>query len=336
MTAVSAKIPEWHGVSASIFRDEILTANQPAVLRAVVRNWPAVAKGLESPHTIAEYLKSCDLGRPAETFLGPPSIRGRFWYSPEMRGFNFERLQLPISRAIDELIVMLDNPEPPAIYVGSAPVLDNMPRFAAENSIDLLDPIVHPRVWIGNAITVQTHVDSSDNLACVIAGQRRFTLFPPEQLPNLYVGPLDFTLAGQPVSMASLYEPDLERYPRFRNALAAAVTAELGPGDAIFIPYLWWHHIESLSPFNVLVNYWWDDAVPGASAAFESLVHAILAVRSLPPRRRAAWRKFFDHYVFEDNGDPAAHLAAHEKGILAPLTPPLAMRIKSWLQRALH
>jgi hypothetical protein len=185
-------------------------------------------------------------------------------------------------------------------------------------------------------VTVQTHCDSSDNLACVVAGRRRFTLFPPEQLRNLYVGPLDFTLAGQPVSMVSLLEPDFGRYPRFKDALAAAVSAELMPGDALYIPYLWWHHVESLDPLNVLVNYWWDDAVPGATAAFESLVHAILAVRSLQPRRRAVWRKFFEHYVFEDNGDPAAHLAAREKGILTSMTPPLALHIRTWLQRALR
>jgi hypothetical protein len=253
-----------------------------------------------------------------------------------MRGFNFVRLQLPIGRALDEVISLLEHPLPPAIYLGSLPILDNLPRFAAENTTNLLDRAIVPRVWIGNAVTVQTHVDSSDNLACVIAGRRRFTLFPPEQLRNLYVGPLDFTVAGQPMSMVSLHEPDFERYPRFRDALASALSAELLPGDALFIPYLWWHHIESLAPLNVLVNYWWDEAVPGTTGAFESLVHAILAVRSLPPARRAMWRKFFEHYVFEDNGDPSAHLAAHEKGILSSMTPPLAMRIRSWLQRALR
>ena len=79
-----------------------------------------------------------------------------------------------------------------------------------------------PRVWFGNRVTVQTHYDISSNIACVVAGRRRFTLFPPEQLVNLYVGPLEFTLAGQPISMVKLEQPDFERYPRFRQALAAA------------------------------------------------------------------------------------------------------------------
>jgi hypothetical protein len=333
---LSAKIHEWHGITPSTFHQEVVAANEPAVLRGVVSHWPAVAQGLQSPRSMAEYLKSCDLGRAVETFLGPPGIHGRFWYGADMQGFNFQRLPLPISRALDELIANLDNREPPAIYLGSTSLPEHMPKFAAENASDLMGPSTVPRVWIGNAVTVQTHCDSSDNLACVVAGRRRFTLFPPEQLRNLYVGPLDFTLAGQPVSMVSLLEPDFGRYPRFKDALAAAVSADLMPGDALYIPYLWWHHVESLDPLNVLVNYWWDDAVPGATAAFESLVHAILAVRSLQPRRRAVWRKFFEHYVFEDNGDPAAHLAAREKGILTSMTPPLALHIRTWLQRALR
>jgi quercetin dioxygenase-like cupin family protein len=38
-----------------------------------------------------------------------------------------------------------------------------------------------------------------------------------------------------------------------------AMEAELSPGDAIFIPMGWFHHVEALERFNVLVNYWWDE-----------------------------------------------------------------------------
>src|SRR5258708_27194552 len=95
------------------------------------------------------------------------------------------------------------------------------------------------------------------------------------------------------MSLVSLRNPDFERYPKFREALAAAHAGELGPGDAIFIPPLWWHHVESLEPFNLLVNYWWRAAAGVATAtesAFDSLIHTILNLRSLPPATREAWR----------------------------------------------
>ena len=117
--------------------------------------------------------------------------------------------------------------------------------------------------------------------------------------------------------------------------LAAARCAELEPGDAIFIPALWWHNIEALSPFNILINYWWDDAPADAASPFEAMVHAILALADQPPQRRDAWRGMFDHYVFRRNGDPVAHLAPEHRGILAAPTPPLRQRIRQFLLRGL-
>ena len=77
------------------------------------------------------------------------------------------------------------------------------------------------------------HFDSPDNLACVVSGRRRFTLFPPEQLPNLYVGPLDFTPPAHALRLLDLAHPAYQAYPRFREALAAALVVDLEPGDAV-------------------------------------------------------------------------------------------------------
>ena len=58
--------------------------------------------------------------------------------------------------------------------------------------------------------------------------------------------------------MVHVTSPDLERFPLFASALEKAFTAELRPGDAIFIPHDWFHHVEALERFNILVNYWWS------------------------------------------------------------------------------
>ena len=49
------------------------------------------------------------------------------------------------------------------------------------------------------------HHDMFSNLAVVVAGGRRFTLFPPGEVANLYLGPFEFTPAGTP---ASLVDPE--------------------------------------------------------------------------------------------------------------------------------
>jgi hypothetical protein len=237
---------------------------------------------------------------------------------------------------IGTLIELIGQEEAPAIYMGSTPVSEILPGFAAENAIAFLEPaLADPRIWIGNRSIVAAHFDESDNIACVVAGRRRFTLFPPGQVANLYIGPLDFTMAGQPSSMVSLADPDFDKFPRFHDALAAARTAELGPGDAIYIPTLWWHHVETLGPFNILINHWWRDVPPDAGSAFESMVHGILAVAALPAHQREAWRAMFDHYVFRKSGDPGAHLPPEHRGILADPTPQLRDRIRQFLLRVL-
>ncbi len=84
------------------------------------------------------------------------------------------------------------------------------------------------------------------------------------------------------------------------------------------------------------MNFWWDEAPPGAGSPFESLVHGLLAIRHLPPAQRQAWRALFDHYVFETGDDPAAHLPKQALGVLGPLTPQLARRIREFLMRGLQ
>ena len=329
------RIAEWRHADAAVFRGQILPRGKPAVLKGVVAHWPAVREAAKSPEAFCDYARRFDRGGFVLAFLGQPDINGRFWYRPDMRGFNFDRRHEPLDVFLDRALSLLGEPNPPALYAGAVPIPDCMPGFVRDNCFDLVPAGVVPRIWIGNRIVVATHQDSSENIACVVAGHRRFTLFPPEQLPNLYVGPLDSTPAGQPVSMVTLNDPDFARYPRFREALAAAQTAELEPGDAVFIPYLWWHHVESLGPLNVLVNYWWDDGRGWLGSPFEAMVHGILAIGDLPPERRDIWRQYFDHYVFRTGGNPAEHLAADQRGILSKPTPQLAQYIRNWLLQAL-
>ena len=330
----AARVRELSDVTPERFAAEVVPAYQPVVLRGLVRHWPAVAAGQGGPAAMADYIRRFDGGRPASIMVAAPEERGRFFYTPDLSGFNFTRAQVLLPILLDQLVAQAGDPAPPALYAGAATAPDSFPGWVEANPLPLATPDAVPRLWIGNASRVSTHYDVSSNIAAVVAGRRRFVLFPPEQGPNLYVGPLDQTIAGQPTSMVDLEAPDLARYPRFVAAIATMQVAELEPGDAIFVPSLWWHDVKASGPLNLLVNYWWGQRA--AASPFAALVHALEAVRDLPAGERATVRSWFDHYVFaEDAAMAADHLPATARGILGAPSPERSDRIRAYLMRAL-
>jgi len=311
-------------------------SGRPAVLRGLVKDWPAVK--CQSPAALVEYLRRLDNGTPVDALMTPPEVEGKVFYDAAMNGFNFVRNRLPITQVAEQVLRYGAFSRAPAVAVQSALIRDCLPGFLKENTLSVLDDTVLPRIWLGNAITTPTHLDEWNNIGCVVSGRRRFTLFPPEQIRNLYIGPLDFAPTGAPMSLVSLHTPDFERFPRFREALAAAVSAELGPGDAIFIPPLWWHHVESLEPFNLLVNYWWHaraGIATGTQAGFDALIHALVSLRTLPPATRDAWHALFEHYVFGSQTDLTGHIPAHRHGILGELSASDIARLRAYLKERL-
>jgi len=330
--ATTNRVIEREAVDAATFRDEVASGNVPVLLRDQVAHWRAVEKAKEGDRAVAEYLAGFGGGKPLEVLIGPPGIGGRFFYRDDMQGFNFQRQHVPLPNLMGELLKLAESEAeaPHAIYANAAAAPEHLPGWAEANPLDLPPPDAVPRLWIGNATQVATHFDSSPNLAVCVAGRRRFTLFPPEQVANLYLGPLDNTLAGPPNSMVDPDAPDLERYPRFAEALAQAQVAEMEPGDALFIPTIWWHHVRAFDRLNVLVNYWW--AYDSSATPFIALVHALMSVRDLPPAQKQAWRAWFDHLVFgEDADQAAAHLPAHAQGVMGPASQERTEKIRHYL-----
>ncbi|GAA0734708.1 cupin-like domain-containing protein [Sphingomonas japonica] len=327
-------IAERPAIAADRFASEVFDVYEPVVLRGQVAHWPAVAAAREGDRAMAEHIAAFDRGNPVEVMIGAPEIGGRFFYRDDMRGFNFHREQVPVGVLLQELLRLAGDPAPPALYAGAAAAGAHLPGWTAANAIDLPVEGATPRVWIGNATCVSTHFDTSPNLACVVAGTRRFLMFPPDQISNLHIGPIDVTMAGQPASMVDPDAPDLDRYPRFAEAMAHARVAELGPGDAIFMPALWWHHVRARGTLNVLVNYWWDAAAQASPLA--ALAHALLAIRELPAGERDAWRGWFGHYVFDDAAPHVAdHLPEFARSVLGSPSAARDDRLRAFLRNAL-
>ncbi len=329
-------IAELAGVDRHALPDEVLRSTRPLVLRGLVRDWPMVAAATRSDAEAIAYVLRFYRGATVGAMVAPPEQGGRYFYNDDFSGFNFRIARERLDVVLDALLRNAGGPAPPAIYVGSTTLDSALPGFRDDNPMDL--GARHPlaSIWIGNRSRVAAHQDVPDNLACVVAGRRRFTLFPPDQLANLYIGPLDFTPAGQSISLVDFAKPDFARFPRFADALQQAQVAELAPGDAIFIPSLWWHHIESLAPFNALVNYWWRQSAAYMESPISALMLAILAIRDLPDAQRAAWRDMFSHYVFEPGEATAGHIPAEARRSLAPLTDATARDLRAQLLKRLE
>lgn len=313
----------------------IRAAARPVVLRGQVADWPAVAAARAGDDAIVAYLSREPSARPVKAIAAAPSEGGRFFYTPDLTRLNFVRGSGRFEAFLKDLLSAASHPEPPAMAVQSEDLPSLLPGFVRDNRLALL-PDVPAKIWIGNCIKVGTHYDAKENVACCVAGERRFTLFPPEQIVNLYPGPFELTPAGIPVSMVDPHAPDLARYPRFAEAAPHALSGTLQPGDAIYIPYGWWHAVESLAPVSMLVNYWWTPGQPeGIGSPYEALLHAMLAFRHLPPDQKEVWRGIIDYYVFETAGDPSAHLPPHAKGVIGPPSATLFAQMKAIIRDSL-
>jgi len=334
--AAAKPIRELAGLTPRDLGPGILEASEPVVLRGLVAGWPMVRAARESGAAASAYLRRFYRDATVTAMLGPPEIEGRFFYNEAMDGFNFAPVRVRLDKVLAELERYMGVEQQPAIYVGSTTVDTCLPGFHDENPIDLGARDALGSIWIGNRTRIAAHYDLPDNLACVVAGRRRFTLFPPEQVENLYIGPLDLTPAGQAISLVDFLAPDLERFPRFAQAMEHALSVDMEPGDALFIPSMWWHHIEALDDFNVLVNYWWRQSPEFMDTPMNALMHALMSVRDLPPAQRKAWANLFRHYVFEADEHTAAHMPAHARGALTPMNADTVRAIRAQLLKRMN
>jgi len=327
-SGVIGTIEDYAGNSAELTIAELLALRRPVVMRGLAADWPIVAAADK-----AGYLKGFDSGARTDMSLGAATHKGRLFYTEGLEGLNFTKQPATVSAILDRLAAAAGTEEPETIAAQAVSVAEALPGFTEQNRLAMLDPAIQPRIWIGNRVAVATHHDMFSNIAVVVAGRRRFTLFPPEQVANLYLGPFEFTPAGTPASLVDPEAPDFDRFPRAAAALAEARTAELEPGDAIYIPHMWWHHVRSLDALSVLVNYWWDEAPapqPGL-APINALLHALLSFEGLPADQRAAWQAMFDTFVFHASGDPNAHIPEAKRGIRGALSEESKARLRRTL-----
>jgi hypothetical protein len=323
--------------------ESIISSKKPVIIRGLVKHWKLVEEGQQSDSSAISYLKSHYNGRPSLACIGPPEIQGRYFYNSQRTQLNYDTQQTTIDDVLDLIEKGFTEKNPTSYYIASNVIDTHFPGFRAENDLviprpDLGCPIedVRTSIWIGNRTTACCHYDASDNLACCVVGKRRFTLFPPDQIGNLYPGPLTPTPGGQALSMVDFTNPDFTKYPKFAEAMKHGQIADLEPGDALYLPSMWWHHVEAQSRFNVLVNYWWSNSAKHMGPAMNVLYHALLSLRDKPEHEKQAWKHIFDYYIFGDANQACEHIPDEARGYLGEIDVTKAKMLRAMLLNKLN
>lgn len=320
---------------------EIVASGSPCIVKAALKDRPIVQAAQQSTGSVLAHLARFANSNPLLCYTAPEQAKTRFFYNSEMNGLNFKTEYIGFDVFEQKIALEKSQQTHTSYYIGSAELNDHFPGLLEHEKLVLTGDqftTFPPRVgiWLGNQTTAATHYDVSNNIAACLAGRRKFTLFPPEQTENLYPGPLERTPGGQVVSMFDLNDPDFDKFPRAKYALASAQVALLEPGDVLIYPAMWWHQVEATEELNVMVNYWWNTVPDYLDDPMVTLRHALLSLRDRPDHEKKAWQNLFDYYVFGDADKPRQHLPEHSWGSLAKLNGNAARRLRASLLKLMN
>lgn len=109
-----------------------------------------------------------------------------------------------------------------------------------------------PLLWMGPAGCVSSlHIDKLPNLVVQLIGRKKWYLFPSAEMELVY---LPAPAVTPRFSRLDPEHPDLASFPKY--ARARPYVFELAPGEALFVPPNWPHHVRSLE-FSISLNFWW-------------------------------------------------------------------------------
>ena len=229
---------------SEVFDREYVRPSRPVIIRGALD-----AATCRAATWTPDYLASAAGDKPVEVAV---SKSGCFTYHPN--GAAYEMREMILSRALE----LMRSPDTDLkYYVMQRSLHLYFPELVADISVpklvDTADLAV-VNLWLGSAGNVTPlHYDHSNNLLFQSYGKKVILIYPPEQTDYLYPLPSSSRFAF--VSELDLLRPDPERFPLF--AKADPVEALLEPGDTLFLPAFWWHHVHSVE-LSISINYWWN------------------------------------------------------------------------------
>jgi hypothetical protein len=99
---------------------------------------------------------------------------------------------------------------------------------------------------------------------------------------------------------------------------------------------MWWHQVEALSSFNILINYWWNTFPKIRGQAMNVIYHALLTIRDRPEQEKQAWKHLLNYYVFDSNTQAGEFLPQETKGYLGEIDDSAARKLRAMLLQKLN
>lgn len=303
--------------SKAEFWRTVFAQQQPVVWRGAAADQPLVELARRGPRALMQALGERAGSRRVQVTGAPPSAAGRMGFDGTCWR-DWSTRQTSFSGFGDDLLQELAHPSGHCLYMQSAEVAEHLPELEPLTSLWLRDAEAmrdaQTQLWIGSGgQRVAIHQDYSHSVAVMAAGVKEFTLYPPQQLCNLYTAPRD-ELGGEPWrSAVDGRAPDLARFPRFAAAQRTAKTIRLEAGDVLFLPAYWWHSVDSYE-FNAMFNVRWFDVSEAQRVdATAAMAHGLIAARAADAGQRqdlaeALRREVFARTTPVDDGQRDAWL----------------------------
>eukprot|EP01114_Cavostelium_apophysatum_P022896 TRINITY_DN8442_c0_g1_i1.p1 TRINITY_DN8442_c0_g1~~TRINITY_DN8442_c0_g1_i1.p1 ORF type:complete len:355 (+),score=70.53 TRINITY_DN8442_c0_g1_i1:403-1467(+) len=107
-------------------------------------------------------------------------------------------------------------------------------------------------MWLSSSDTrPPIHYDQDHNFYVHVSGIKRFFLFPPWENKNMHPFPRIHPRWHK--SQCSFDSPNFTKTPNFKNA--KAYEAILFPGEVLYIPPYWWHHVQAITASVSLASW---------------------------------------------------------------------------------